>query len=162
MVPPCSAKCFETLNFSFNVVSLQVEMHPFLGSLGIVGFLEKDPDFGVRSCWWRKFGPDCLNPSGLRATATSATDATPPGPPAGDFTCQGTTSHTGRPFSCPVCLDRVVVRCAKSELPELKGETFRIRRCSTGGAPIEARRTSISPPASPVGEAFGTRGGCPV
>jgi hypothetical protein len=48
VVPPRSAKCFEALNLGLNVVSLQVEMHPLLGSLGIVGLLEKNADFGVR------------------------------------------------------------------------------------------------------------------
>jgi hypothetical protein len=45
MIPPCSAKCFETLNLSSNVVRLQVEMHSFLGSFGVVGLLEKNADF---------------------------------------------------------------------------------------------------------------------
>jgi hypothetical protein len=48
VVPPRSAKRFEALNFGFNVVGFQVEMHSLFGTLGIVGLLKKNAYLGVR------------------------------------------------------------------------------------------------------------------
>ncbi len=48
--------------------------------------------------------------------------------PADSVPWQGATSHTARPFPRPVCPDRLVIGCAKPELPECEGETFRVNR----------------------------------
>ena len=41
VIPSGSTKCFETLNFGFNVVGLKVEMHTFFRRLLVVGLLEE-------------------------------------------------------------------------------------------------------------------------
>ena len=48
MIPPGGAKRFETANFGFNVVGLQVEMHAFFAGLPVTGLLEKNPDLRIR------------------------------------------------------------------------------------------------------------------
>ena len=41
------AQRFQALDLGLDIVGLQVEVHPFLGDLLVVGALEQDPDLGV-------------------------------------------------------------------------------------------------------------------
>jgi hypothetical protein len=42
------AECLQALDLSLNIVGLQVQVHPVLGDLLVVGALEQHPDLGVR------------------------------------------------------------------------------------------------------------------
>jgi hypothetical protein len=42
------AQRFQALDLSLNIVGLQVQVHPFLGDLRVVGALEQHPNLGVR------------------------------------------------------------------------------------------------------------------
>src|SRR5215207_4522237 len=41
-------QCLQALDLGLNIVGLQVEVHPFLGHLLVIGALEQYPDLGVR------------------------------------------------------------------------------------------------------------------
>jgi hypothetical protein len=48
MVIAGRAQRLQALDLGLNIVGLQVEVHPFLGDLLVVGALEQHPDLGVR------------------------------------------------------------------------------------------------------------------
>src|SRR6266540_3647004 len=48
VVPAGGAERFEAFDFSFNVVGFEVEVHPLLGDLHVVGALQQHPNLGVR------------------------------------------------------------------------------------------------------------------
>lgn len=52
MVIAGRAQRLQALDLGLNIVGLQVEVHPFLGDLLVVGALEQDPDLGVRESEW--------------------------------------------------------------------------------------------------------------
>jgi hypothetical protein len=47
VVPAGGAEGFEPANFGLDVVGLQIQVHPLLVRLGVVGPLEQDADVGI-------------------------------------------------------------------------------------------------------------------